>query len=154
MRSWLVCPAVLIAAVRHRERPIPRDGRLQPVTLTLRRVFEIRNHLFRRVVIRIEQRPVALPDAFDAWHLRAAVVVDARRFLRAWRRTAESFARPVVDDHDARADRREKRRRASALQRAVPASLPDTDLADAIDRAHQLDFLLPIEIREIDELEI
>ena len=76
------------------------------------------------------------------------------RPLGARRRPAQPLARPVVHDDDLRFDRVEKSRRAGAVERAVASGLPDADLSQLVDRAGQLHFLFPVEVRQVEEREL
>src|ERR1700680_1498722 len=120
----------------------------------LRGVLAIGNHVSRRVVIRIQQRSVTLPDAFDARGLRDAFVMHGERFLRVPRRTAETLPRSVVHDDYLRLDGIKKPWRSSPVERSVATRLPDRDLAYPVDGTCQLHFLLPVEVGQIEELEL
>src|SRR5580700_10372218 len=130
-----VVPAESVPAVRDRESPIPSDRRLDPVALALRGVLEIGDHAVRRVVLRIQQRAMALPDALDPRRLRDSVVMHGQRLLQTRRRAAQTLPGTVVRDDDLRLDGIEKSRSSRAIERPVTACLPDADLADPVDRA-------------------
>src|SRR5580765_4095545 len=77
-----------VPPVGHGERPVTPHRRLQPVALALVGIFEVGNHVGRRVVLAIEQREMPLPDAFDARRGRESLVMNASGPLCAGRRTA------------------------------------------------------------------
>src|SRR5260370_23588187 len=57
-----------VASVGDSELAVRRDGRLDPVPLTVGGFLEVRDHVFRSIVLRVavEQRQVTLPNAFDS----------------------------------------------------------------------------------------
>ena len=109
-----VVPAESVPAVRDRESSIPSDRCLDPVALALRGVPEIGDHVVRRVVLRIQQRPMALPDALDPRRLRDSVVMHGQRLLQARRSAAQALPGAVVHDDDLRPDGAEKGWRSGA----------------------------------------
>src|SRR4249920_2649376 len=77
--------AETVPAVRDGERPVTFDGCLEPVTLAIGGFLDVCDLILRRVVILVgvEQREMALPDALDAWRLREPFVMHGRRLLLA-----------------------------------------------------------------------
>src|SRR5260370_40000942 len=61
-----------VAAIGERELAVRRHGRVDPVALALGGLLEVRDHVGRRIVARIfvQQRQVALPDAFQSPQVR------------------------------------------------------------------------------------
>ena len=72
-----------------RESAVRRHRRLDPVTFAVRRVFEVRDHVFGGVVagLLVDERQVTLPDAFDAGQQREPLpdtgVGELPEYLRA-----------------------------------------------------------------------
>ena len=92
-----VALAEAVAAVGDGELAVRRDRGLDLVALAVRGLFEVRDHVGRGVVrgVLVDQRQVALPDAFDARQLRHSqirILLVGRRLrvgdrLRRERRT-------------------------------------------------------------------
>src|SRR6202521_1927551 len=60
------CAAESVPAVGDGVRSVRCDRGWNPMTLAVRRILEVRNHVFRGVVLLVEPRQVPPPDAFNA----------------------------------------------------------------------------------------
>src|SRR5215510_11203809 len=90
-----------IPAVEHREAAAGFDRRAYPVSLAVRGLLLVCNHLRLCVArrARIEQRPVPLPDAFDAGRFGESIELLGHHLNGSTAgRSPQSFSRPVVDD--------------------------------------------------------
>ena len=123
-----VCLAEIVATVGDGERAIRRDRCLDPISLAIRRVFQIGDLIRRRIVRRvaIEQRQVALPDVLDCRKPRHPQIRILLVRFRAARRgglhrvvhLSHAFTWTVVNYDHPRMDRAQKRRRARSVQTA------------------------------------
>src|SRR5712692_8845969 len=155
-----------VAAVRDGELAVPTDRRTDSIPLVRGPVLEVRDHVFRRIVVRvlIEQRQVLLPDAFDSRQLGKSEIRNF--FIRSDLRTRGRYrfdaivnlphALPlsIVYDDDLGPDGSKKRWRTRAVEGPVPARLIQGYRPQPVDRTRQLHLFFPIEIDQIQELEL
>ena len=94
------------------ESAVRADRRSNPMTAARLGVLQVRDHVFRRVVggIRVKQRTMTLPDAFDARTLCDPIVVRGRDLAETGRGASQTFSRTVVHDDNLRLHRIEMRR--------------------------------------------
>src|SRR5262245_31840038 len=157
--SLSTCDVVLtesIPTVEHRKAATGFNRRANPVSLTVCRLLFVGNHVGLGVVrrIRIEQRPVPLPDAFDAGRLREAIeLLGLRLDGSTVGRSPESLPRPIVHDDHLGVDRVQESGRPCTVERSMATRLINRDATQLVCRAGKLHFLFPIQIGHIEKRE-